>query len=71
MEKWLVEQREHGTVKEVMVERLHITVLSKIRHVRIILVREPILELIGIENEKVERESYVLLIMRKATVGPR
>ena len=47
-----MEPREHGTVKEVMVERLHITVLSKIRHVRIILVREPILELIGIENEK-------------------
>lgn len=52
MEKRLVEPREYGTVKEVMVERLHITVLSKIRHVRIILVREPILELIGIENEK-------------------
>lgn len=51
MEKRLVEPREHGTVKEVMVEQRQ-TVLSKIQHVRIILVREPILELIGIENEK-------------------
>ena len=47
-----MEPLENGTVKEVMVEQRHITVLSKIQHVRIILVREPILELIGIENEK-------------------
>ena len=52
MEKRLVEPREHGTVKEVMVERLHITVLSKIQHVRIILVREPILEQPSVEYEK-------------------
>ena len=69
MEKRLVEPREHGTVKEVMVERLHITVLSKIRHVRAILVRALILEIPSIENEKVKRESYVLLI--KPTVAPR
>jgi hypothetical protein len=70
MDKRLVEPLENGTVKEVMVERLHITVLSKIRHVRAILVREPILEQPSIENEKVKRESYVL--MRKPTVdGPR
>lgn len=52
MEKRLVEPREHGTVKEVMVEQRHITVLSKIRHVRIILVREPILEQPSVEYEK-------------------
>lgn len=50
MDKRLVEPLENGTVKEVMVERLHITILSKIQHV--IPVKEPILELIGIENEK-------------------
>lgn len=52
MEKRLVEPREHGTVKEVMVERLHITVLSKIQHVRIILVRDPILEQLLLEFER-------------------
>lgn len=51
MEKWLVEQREHGTVKEVMVERLFTTVLSKIQHVRAILVKEPILQQILPELE--------------------
>ena len=55
MDKRLVEPLENGTVKEVMVEQRHITVLSKIQHV--ILVREPILELIGIENERRIMES--------------
>jgi len=51
MDKRLVEPREHGTVKEVMVDRLHITVLSKIQHVTP--VKEAILEqIILIENEK-------------------
>lgn len=52
MDKRLVEQPEHGTVKEVMVERLHITVLSKIQHVRAILVKELINREIGIEDQK-------------------
>ena len=48
-----MEQREHGTVKEIMVERLPIAVLSKIQHVKAIPVKEPILEqIILIENEK-------------------
>ena len=51
MEKRLVEPREHGTVKEVMVEQRQ-TVLSKIRHVRIILVRDPILEQLLLEFER-------------------
>ena len=50
MEKRLVEPREHGTVKEVMVEQRHITVLSKIRHVTP--VKEPILEQPSVEYEK-------------------
>lgn len=57
MDKRLVEPREHGTVKEVMVERLHITVLSKIRHVRAILVRDPILEQLLLEFERRIMES--------------
>ena len=40
-----MEPREHGTVKEVMVERLHITVLPKIQHVTP--VKEPILEILN------------------------
>lgn len=52
MDKRLVEPLENGTVKEVMVERLHITVLSKIQHVRAILVKEPILEQPSVEYEK-------------------
>lgn len=59
MEKWLVEQREHGTVKEVMVDRLHITVLSKIQHVSI-LVMEPINRHIGLESQKRLIISYAL-----------
>ena len=47
-----MEPLENGTVKEVMVERLHITVLSKIQHVRAILVKEPINREIGIEDQK-------------------
>ena len=46
-----MEPREHGTVKEVMVERLLTTVLPEIQHVTP--VKEPILEqIILIENEK-------------------
>jgi hypothetical protein len=45
MEKRLVEPREHGTVKEVMVERLLTTVLPKIQHVTP--VKEPILEILN------------------------
>ena len=59
MDKRLVEPREHGTVKEVMVDRLHITVLSKIQHVSI-LVMEPINRHIGLESQKRLIISYAL-----------
>jgi hypothetical protein len=55
MDKRLVEPREHGTVKEVMVERLHITVLSKIQHVRAILVKEPICEIVNEYEDPIPR----------------
>lgn len=60
MDKRLVEPLENGTVKEVMVERLHMTVLSKIQHVRAILVKEPINRHIGLESQKRLIISYAL-----------